>query len=128
MMRTSFLLSLMYMVIVGVSHSQTMKVVWEKQLAANEKFLSVSRDGKLLLTYQAPILRLSDAQTKQEISSLELKGPSEPISADFSPSGEHILVCASYHYTYMKSNPMKIIYINSNIQGPWGGLTWPKWG
>ena len=67
MMRTSFLLSLMYMVIVGVSHSQTMKVVWEKQLAANEKFLSVSRDGKLLLTYQAPILRLSDAQTKQEI-------------------------------------------------------------
>ena len=28
----------------------------------------------------------------------------------------------------MKSNPMKIIYINSNILRPWGGLTWPKWG
>ena len=129
MMRTSFLLSLMYLIIVGVSHSQTMKVVWEKQLAKNEKFLAVSRDGKLLLTYQAPILRLWDAQIKQEVSSLELKGPSEPFSADFSPSGEHILLnIVGYYYSYLKANPLKLIKNGYIINDYVGSNLWPTGG
>ena len=107
MMRTSFLLSLMYMVIVGVSHSQTMKVVWEKQLVENEKFLAISKDDRMLLIYNMSIQRLMlwNVETDSVVDTLSLP---EIISADFSTSGNHIACSATDQIYLIETNPLKV--------------------
>lgn len=95
------------MIMVMVSHSQSLEIVWQKQLAANEKFLAVSRDGKnvILSNVADGTISLWDVSTNTMIDSLGLLAI---VSADFSPSGNHV-VCGSNEYLYLLSlKPLRI--------------------
>lgn len=98
------------------SYAQSIEVIWEKKLAPEEKFLAVSRDNSLTLTYVKAIgnqgwLKIYDIKNNVGTDSVSVP---EITTADFSPNGKSV-ICASKstrEWLHLQTSPLVILYRN----------------